>query len=136
MEATKILQDYREGLISPEESAYRIKKWEDDIKFEAEKASELKALLINDLSNFNTEMPDGYKGLKIEIRSGRRMFDFKGIKTIENAKKSLKALEERHKSAFLSLEKGIVPVDQETGEIIEVPSVSYGKDSLILSFKK
>lgn len=42
-----------------------------------------------------------------------------------------KALEEKYKQAFISKEKGLLPVD-ENGELLELPEINYRKSSLIV----
>ena len=72
-----------------------------------------------------------YKNHKIEFRSVRQMFNYKGIKVISEKEKELKALQEKAKQAFLAKQKGMLPVSFD-GEEIELPEVSYTKSSVIV----
>lgn len=72
-----------------------------------------------------------YKGAKFEIRSGGRTFNFKRIREWQIASDNLKEIEDKYKSAFINKEKGLLPVD-ENGELLELPEVSYRKDSIII----
>lgn len=72
-----------------------------------------------------------YKGAKFEVRSGGRTFNFKGIKEWQIASENLKEIEDKYKQAFISKEKGLLPVD-DNGELLELPEVSYRKDSIII----
>lgn len=72
-----------------------------------------------------------YKGAKFEVRSGGRTFNFKGIREWQIAADNLKEIEDKYKSAFLNREKGLLPID-ENGELLDLPEVSYRKDSIII----
>lgn len=72
-----------------------------------------------------------YKGARFEVRNGGRTFNYKGIKEWQIASENLKEIEEKYKQAFISKEKGLLPVD-ENGELLELPEVNYRKDSIII----
>lgn len=66
---------------------------------------------------------EGYRG-KVFTRQTKRTLSFKGIAKWEEINNSLKAFEDRSKTALIGLEKGILNVD-ENGEEIPLPKVSY-----------
>ena len=72
-----------------------------------------------------------YKGAKFEVRSGGRTFNFKGIREWQIAADNLKEIEDKYKQAFISKEKGLMPVD-DNGELLDLPEVNYRKDSIII----
>ncbi len=72
-----------------------------------------------------------YKGKKIEIKQGGRMFSYKNIKEWQKANEKLKEIEEKYKQAFISREKGLLPVD-ENGELLELPEINYKKNTLFV----
>ena len=72
-----------------------------------------------------------YKGAKFEVRSGGRTFNFKGIREWQIAADNLKEIEDKYKQAFISKEKGLIPVD-DNGELLDLPEVNYRKDSIII----
>lgn len=76
-----------------------------------------------------------YKGAKFEVRSGGRTFNFKGIREWRIAAENLKEIEDKYKQAFISKEKGLIPVD-DNGELLDLPEVSYRKDSIIIKQTK
>lgn len=71
-----------------------------------------------------------YKGHKIEVRQGRQMFNYKGIKEVAEKENELKELKEKAKQAFIAKQKGMLPVSED-GEEIELPEVSYAKSSVV-----
>lgn len=78
-----------------------------------------------------TEKTFQFKDLMVEKRAGGRMYNFKNIPEWNKAKAEVKAIEERAKAAFSSYEKGLLTADQD-GVEIELPAVTYKKDSLII----
>ena len=85
------------------------------------------------LAEASTEYKDGYKGYKIETRSGGRTFVYKDIPEWADAEKSKKEIEAKYKSMFLAIEKGNVNANiSEDGEILPLPEITYRKGSIIL----
>ena len=74
---------------------------------------------------------EGYKGYKVEVRTGGRMYDYKHIPEWQTRKESLSECEERHKQAFIAKEKGLLTASED-GEEIVMPEVSYRKSSINL----
>ena len=70
-------------------------------------------------------------GFKFEKRNGAKRFDFKHLAEWSDKKAELTEIESKYKGAFQSFERGLKQVTDD-GEIIELPKVSYSKDSLIV----
>ena len=70
-------------------------------------------------------------GFIFEKRNGRKIYSFKGIDEYDVAKKHLKSVEEKYKK-FLTEGK---EVDEETGELLKLPTITYGSDMLIVKNK-
>ena len=70
-------------------------------------------------------------GLKMELRQGRKVWNFKNLEEWNTYNKGLKDCEERYKSAYSSFEKGLSAISQD-GELLELPEVTYTKPSLII----
>lgn len=107
------------------------------------KQLELSLALIKDYKDSNLELiekeaseygKEGYKGYKVEVRTGGRMYDYKHIPEWQIRKESLSECEERHKQAFIAKEKGLLTASED-GEEIVMPEVSYRKSSIILKKK-
>lgn len=89
---------------------------------------------IKEVENYQNET---YKGFKVSIVQGRKMFDFKNIKEYSEKQCELKAIEDKYKSAFDGVQKGTVQIDGENwidqnGELLHLPKISYGKNYIKL----
>lgn len=73
-----------------------------------------------------------HKGLKVERRNGAARWNYKGIPEWDQADKDKKELEKTLKSRYELYKKGELSIDQESGEQLPVPSVTYSKDSIII----
>lgn len=94
-----------------------------------------KAEQLENIADEAINYKDGFKGFKIEVRSGGRMYNFKNIEEWKTYQKNLKDCEERYKQAFILKEKGLM-VASEDGEEMELPEISYRKSSVIVSHLK
>ncbi len=77
-----------------------------------------------------------YKGAKFEFRAGRKTFDYSKIEEVATAKNNVKELEQKYKSAWENHQKGLVPVDAETGEILQLPEMKVGKSTMVVKMPK
>jgi len=75
-----------------------------------------------------------HKGLKIELRQGRKVWNFKNLPEWQKAEKAKIDCEEQYKAAYSNFEKGLSAVKQD-GEVLELPEVTYGKPSIIIKNK-
>lgn len=75
---------------------------------------------------------DGYEFTK---RNGSRRFDFKHIEEWQQKKQELTNIEEKYKSAFQCFQRNLTSVSED-GEVLELPKMSQGKDSLIIKKKQ
>lgn len=89
--------------------------------------SENESEISGDAINYNNQ----YKGYKIELRSGRKIFDYSGIKEIAEKKKEIKEMELKSKAAFEARQKGILNIDEDGAEI-DLPTVKYSASSIIV----
>lgn len=72
-----------------------------------------------------------YAGFHFEKRNGSKRFSYKNIPEWQTYDKAKKDCEARYKQAFLSSQKGLLPVTTDGEELI-LPEVTYTKDSLIV----
>lgn len=87
---------------------------------------EFKDEFISEIESESLEHNKIYNGYKIQVQGGSKIFNFKGIKEVQEKEEELKAIKEKAKQAFLSKEKGMLNVD-ENGEEVELPTISYKK---------
>lgn len=104
-----------------------------DHRSEAEKLVEIikefESDKITEIANEASQYPEGYKGFQVSVANGRKTFSFKGIPEWENAEKAKKAVEDKYKAMWEAKAKGANTgfCDEETGEEMPLPEVSYGK---------
>ncbi|TNE74969.1 hypothetical protein EP331_00320 [bacterium] len=75
-----------------------------------------------------------HKGVKVEKRAGRKVYDFKNIQEWNNLNQNVKLFESKSKAAYDAYQKGLKMYDEETGEEIPIPSVYNTKDVLVLRY--
>lgn len=91
---------------------------------------------FNEIEVQAKEYQNEYKGSTFEFRNGRKTFDFKGIEEVEIAKDNAKEIEAKYKAAWEMKQKGLAPVDEDTGEVLQVPTVKYGKSVMVVKLPK
>ena len=69
-------------------------------------------------------------GFQFEMRQGGTSYNYKKIKEWSDASAKVKEIEGKYKQAYLSYQRGLLPID-ENGVELELPEVSYKKASLI-----
>jgi len=74
-------------------------------------------------------------GIEFEKHNGSRRFSYKDISIWQEKNKELKDIEKKAKHAFEAKQKGMLTATKD-GEEIELPSVKYTKDSLIVRIRK
>ncbi len=74
-------------------------------------------------------------GFVFEKRAGGVTYSYKEIPAWKVLKEELTKVEQQAKQAYLAKQKGILNVTED-GEMIDLPSVTYRKDSLIIKNKK
>lgn len=73
-----------------------------------------------------------YNGQKFEVRDGAKRYSFKDIEEWKIANENLKNIEEKYKTAYKNNKIGLSALDEETGEVLQVPTVTNNKSSLIV----
>lgn len=91
---------------------------------------------FNEIELEAKEYQNEFRGAKFEFRNGRKTFSFKGIDEVEKATKDLKSVKDKYQSAWEMKQKGLAPVDEDTGEVLQLPTVSYGKSSMVVKLPK
>lgn len=127
MEVFEIIDNVKSG----KQEALTVLKALKDFKKEFDiQLKEIELIALEEAKNYDKNFE--LDGFKFEKRNGRATYDYKGIQEWSEIKESLKATEDKYKGAYLQYQKGITPIDSKTGEVIELPKVSYSKDVLIV----
>ena len=66
---------------------------------------------------------------------GRKQFDFKHIEEWKIAKDNLAEIESKYKSVYENQQKGLSSFNEQTGEVLDVPVVTFSKSSLAVKNK-
>lgn len=94
--------------------------------------SEFESENYNEIELQAKDYDNKYKGVKFEFRNGRKTFDFSKIEEVKIADANLKEIKKKYQTAWDSVQKGITPVDDSTGEILQVPIMSQGKSVMVV----
>lgn len=129
---SQLVQDVHDGNESPLKAYGIIKEVQ---KYVETCVKEIESSALNEAQRWDEKQFDT-DGFHFEKRNGSARYDFSGIEEYNRVKDNLKQLEEKYKVAFRSWQKGITPVDDETGEVIPQPKVTYSKDVLIVKSTK
>jgi len=125
---SKLCEGVDEGEVDAIVTLSKISKLEKLVK-------EAKAQVYEQALQVAEEYPEKtfeYKGLVIEKRSGRKVYDFKQIPTWNDLNTRLKDFEKKCKGAYDAWLKGTFLVDEETGEQVPLPGVKNTKDVLVI----
>lgn len=69
------------------------------------------------------------------LKEGSRRFDFKHIEEWKSAKEMLTGIEQKYKSAYQSSLNNVMNVT-DSGEVLELPKVTYTAPAIICKFNK
>jgi hypothetical protein len=100
-------------------------------KFIKEVLSEIEGAVINEADKY-PEKTFEFEGHRFEKRNGGVSYDFKHLDEWNVAKNNLKAIEDKYKGAYLNCNGGLISVDSDTGEELELPHIKPRKDSLVI----
>jgi len=126
-EVASLLEQAENGDVSALSVYAQVKRLKD---FYAEAEKQISDLALDQASEYS-EKTFSEGAFTFEKRNGSRRFSYKNIPEVVNAENTVKDLKETYKQAFISMEKGLSSVDQD-GVLLEVPTVSYTKDVLIV----
>ena len=126
-EVAHLLQEVEEGNISALSTYGNLKRCH-ALYAEAIKQIEPTA---HDESNNYSEKTFSDSGFVFEKRNGGIRFDYKHIQAWQEAVKVKKDVEEKCKLAYQALQLKLL-VGTEDAEVVDIPRVTYSKDSLIV----
>jgi len=100
---------------------------------------------INEIANEASQYPEGYCGFEIKMVNGKELYSFKNIPQIVQLDNDKKALEDKFKTAFKGIVKGVVQTTEEDGvkywidensEMQPIPELNIGKSYLLVKEKR
>ncbi|CAB4127929.1 hypothetical protein UFOVP105_3 [uncultured Caudovirales phage] len=75
-------------------------------------------------------------GASVSVRATAGRWDFKQIAEWKKASDEIKKVEDKYKTLYKSKDLGTIPVDEATGEILQMPIFNHGADAIFLKFLK
>ena len=100
---------------------------------------------LNEIANEASQYPEGYCGFEVKMVNGKELFNFKNIPQITQLDNDKKALEDKFKTAFKGIVKGVVQTTtvedvkywiDENSELQPIPELNIGKSYLLVKEKK
>ena len=126
-----IVSDVEIGNINPLDAFAIFKKME--AMFNEAKKS-IDSLAIDEAETFG-ESTFSHNGQKYEVRNGATRYSFKDIPEWVEANNNLKQIEEKYKTAYKNRQMNLSSLDETTGELLQLPTVTKSKSSLIVKNK-
>lgn len=123
---SQMVQDCDDGIESPFKAYAMIKELHDELGKALDYVKQI-AIAESQYEESTFEKD----GIKFEKRAGAKRYSFKGIDEWEAAKSTLQDIESKYKGAWSATQKGIQAVSAD-GELMQLPTVTYSKDTLII----
>jgi len=124
----KLVEDVEEGNESPYKAHAILKELQDDIK----QCLEQIYPILEDHANQHAEKSFETQGFKIEKRNGKANYNFKNVEEWQVYDKNKKDCEERLKLAYKLYSSGNIVANEESGEVLALPEVTYSKDVIVV----
>jgi hypothetical protein len=98
-----------------------------------EAKKQIDELAYNESEKYDKTFKIGsYQFTRVE---GRKQFDFSNISEWNEAKENLKQIENKYRSVYENQKNNISSLNEQTGEVLEVPIVTFSKSSLAVKNK-
>jgi hypothetical protein len=104
----------------------------EELDFLQDCLDELKPQVMEEVRNF----PATHGALRVEYMPGTRRYSFEHLDDWKVLKGQMAHLEGQAKMAYSAYEKGRTLVNDETGEIVPLPYVTYTKDTVKVTVRK
>ncbi len=123
---SQLAQDVWDGKESPLK-AYGIAK--EYLKQATEAMKAIEEAALEEASKYEKSFET--EGFSFEQRNGSKRFDFKHLEEWKTKKDELAEIEKKYKASYNAFQVNLSSVSED-GEVIDLPKVSQGKDSLIV----
>ena len=104
----------------------------EELDFLQDCLDQLKPLVIEEVRSY----PATHGALRVEYMPGTRRYSFDHLDDWKVLKGQMAHLESQAKMAYSAYEKGRTLVNDETGEIVPLPYVTYTKETVKVTVKK
>tara|TARA_B100000809_G_scaffold35824_1_gene31436 strand:+ start:543 stop:962 length:420 start_codon:yes stop_codon:yes gene_type:complete len=126
-EVAHLLTEVEEGNIAALSTYGNLKKCQ---ALYSEAIKQIEEIAFNE-ADLYSEKTFKDSGFVFEKRNGGIRYSFKHIEEWQEIENQKKELEARSKQAYLAIQRNLL-VGSEDGEVVEIPKVSYTKNSLIV----
>lgn len=130
----ELIENYNEGNTYILDTFLELRKKREELKLLLDLINDFESENINEIELAIIENHKEYSGAKFEARNGRKIFNFKNITEVTELENKLKATKKKYQIAFEAKQKGNSMIDEDTGEFLQVPTMSQGKSSIIVKF--
>lgn len=121
----KILEDVQEGRIEALESYAELKLYAKEI---ADAIKEVEPFALDEAQK-QDDKKFTFKGYLFEFRNGTPRYNYKNIESWNKKQAELKEIEKTAKAALQAANKNLLTATED-GEEVQLPEVTYAKDSL------
>ena len=129
----EVIEDYEKGKRSVLDTLLLLENAKEKLNKAMDTIKKFKEDNLEKISSEASEHKEGYKGYKIEYRSGGKIYDFKNIPEWQNAEKKKKEIESKYRSMFEAKQKGLSFANiSDDGEEMIMPKISYRKSSIVI----
>lgn len=130
-EMVNTISQYENGSVNVLDCLIELKKSKKIAENIFEMVKDFESKYLDEITYNADQYPNGYKGYKIEVRNGRKFYNFSNIDEYNKAKEALKDIEEKYKMAFQMKLKGTLMANED-GEELDIPEMSISKSSIVL----
>lgn len=128
----KNVENVNEGFASPLYTYIELKRILKDVE-QAIKEIQPEALKEAEMHGKGETM---VAGALISVRAVGGRWNFKNVPEWAKQKSEIDRIESKYKALYKTKELGTIPVDEETGEILDLPEYSHGTDAIFVKFPK
>ena len=121
---SRMCEDVENGEESPLEALANLKELEKTMK---DAIQFVMKYAVDEASKYEKTFNEGDH--QFTLVNGRRTFSFKNIKEWNEINKQKKSCEDKYKQLWMSAKNGVTCITDD-GEIVDLPDVTYAKDSV------
>ena len=118
----QVYNQVQEGELSNLDGLIEMRKAKQQAELILEDVKRFEDERLNEISQEAESYNGKYCGFEIKSVQGRKMYSFKGIEDVEQAKATVSQLEDKYKNAFEGFQKGVVQTTEVDGVLLWVDS--------------
>ena len=127
----KEITDFEQGNIGVLDALTSLRSIKENLETGISYIKEFESQHTAEIEKEAREYEGKYNGYAIEVRQGRKIFDFSRIPEVKIAEANVKELKDYYKKAFEAHQKDILMADSD-GVEIQLPELNYSKPSVVV----